>query len=126
MFPLVVDGLRCELIRFFGFSCETTEATTDDGYILEIDRVGLLAQDNTSVSTKNSTNCNPIILVPPILSESGVWFLNYPSQSAGFLLAQRGYDVWAMNTREIAFRSRHEKLRQKDDRYWQWRQGTLP
>ncbi|KAL1468724.1 hypothetical protein MTO96_041283, partial [Rhipicephalus appendiculatus] len=107
----------CELIRFFGFACQTTEATTDDGYILEVDRVGLLVQGNTGSSTVNTTNRHPIILVPPILSESGVWFLNYPSQSPGFLLAQRGYDVWAMNTREIAFRSRHKTLSQKDDRF---------
>ncbi|XP_049274285.1 lipase 1-like [Rhipicephalus sanguineus] len=76
--PVVPVGPQCELIRFFGFSCETTEATTDDGYVIEVDR------------------------------------------SAGFLLAQRGYDVWSMNTREIAHRSRHKTMSQKDDRYWQW------
>ncbi|KAL1477994.1 hypothetical protein MTO96_002576 [Rhipicephalus appendiculatus] len=113
----------CELIRFFGFSCETTEATTDDGYILEVDRVGLIAQDNGTSSTENSTKRNPIIMVSGILSESGSWFVNFPSQSAGFLLAQRGYDVWTMNAREIIHRSRHKTLSKKDDRYWQWRQA---
>lgn len=110
----------CELIKYFGFSCETTEATTDDGYILEVDRVGRLAKDDSTTSSENGTFRNPIILVPGILDESGVWFVNYPSQSPGFLLAERGYDLWAMNTREIAFRSHHKTLSQNDDRYWQW------
>ncbi|XP_075532342.1 lipase member N-like [Dermacentor variabilis] len=110
----------CELIEYFGFSCETTETTTDDGYILEVDRVGTLARDNSTSSSESGTYRNPVVLVPGILSDSGSWFINYPSQSPGFLLAQRGYDVWAMNTREIAFRSRHKTLSQNDDRYWQW------
>ncbi|XP_065307849.1 lipase member M-like isoform X2 [Dermacentor albipictus] len=110
----------CELIKHFGFSCETTEATTEDGYILEVDRVGTLSRANSTSSSGNGTSRNPIILVQGIFCESGSWFLNYPSQSAGFLLAERGYDVWAMNNREIAFRSRHKTLRQIDDRYWQW------
>ncbi|XP_065307856.1 lipase member M-like isoform X2 [Dermacentor albipictus] len=109
----------CELIEYFGFSCETTEATTDDGYILEVDRVGTLARDNSTSSSGSGTYKNPVVLVPGILSESGSWFINYPSQSPGFLLAERGYDVWTMNTREIAFRSRHKTLSQSDDRYWQ-------
>ncbi|XP_075532190.1 lysosomal acid lipase/cholesteryl ester hydrolase-like [Dermacentor variabilis] len=110
----------CQLITYFGFSCETTAATTDDGYILEVDRVGTCVRDESTTCAKNGTGRNPIILVPGILSESGSWFVNYPSQSPGFLLAQRGYDLWAMNTREIAFRSRHKTLSQNDDRYWQW------
>ncbi|XP_075530048.1 lipase member M-like [Dermacentor variabilis] len=48
--------------------------------------------------------------------------LNYSSTvlQAGFILADRGYDVWAMNTREIAFRSHNKNMSQKHDRYWQW------
>lgn len=108
----------CELIRYFGFTCETANATTDDGYIIEVDRVGQTPQDNDT--SANRTKRKSIILVPGILADSCSWFINYPSQSAGFLLAQRGYDVWAMNTRDILYRSQHQSLSQSDDRYWQW------
>ncbi|KAH6924568.1 hypothetical protein HPB50_019606 [Hyalomma asiaticum] len=108
---------QCELIMSFGFSCETTEATTEDGYIIEVDRLGLLAPDNSTSPEESGANRNPIILVPGILADSGSWFTNYPSQGPGFMLAQRGYDIWVMNTREIAHRSRHKTLSQKEDSF---------
>ncbi|KAL3243308.1 hypothetical protein MRX96_002373 [Rhipicephalus microplus] len=93
------------------------KATTEDGYVIEVDRVGLSAPENNSSLTENSTNRYPIIMIPGITQDSGSWFVNFPSESPGFLLAQRGYDVWAMNTREIADRSRHETLSKTDDRF---------
>ncbi|KAL1477996.1 hypothetical protein MTO96_002578 [Rhipicephalus appendiculatus] len=70
------------MIRDFGYTCETFETTTEDGYVLEADRVGkkrgLLGRP--LLAPKH----NPIILVPGILSESGTWFVNFPSQSPGF------------------------------------------
>ncbi|KAL3174077.1 hypothetical protein MRX96_011818 [Rhipicephalus microplus] len=109
----------CDLIMDFGYTCETFKTTTEDGYVLEADRVGkkkgLLGR--SLLTPKHS----PIILVPGILSESGTWFVNFPSQSPGYILADHGFDVWAMNTREIAARSRNiHHIRADDDRYWQW------
>ncbi|XP_075530063.1 lipase member M-like [Dermacentor variabilis] len=103
----------------FGYSCETFEYTTEDGYVLEADRVA--APKKGIGANLFAPHHNPIILVPGILSECGTWFLNFPSQSPGYILADHGFDVWAMNTREIAARSRSiHNLQQNDDRYWQW------
>ncbi|XP_065290922.2 uncharacterized protein [Dermacentor albipictus] len=111
---------HCELIMDFGYSCETSQATTEDGYVLDVDRVRTVSKANASMQTENAVRRNPIVLIPGMACESGIWFLNYPTQSPGFILADRGYDVWAMNTREIAFRSHHKNMSQKHDRYWQW------
>ncbi|KAH7939085.1 hypothetical protein HPB52_005438 [Rhipicephalus sanguineus] len=108
----------------FGYTCETFETTTEDGYVLEADRVG--KKKGLLGRSLFAPKHNPIILVPGILSESGTWFVNFPSQSPGFILADHDFDVWAMNTREIAARSRNiHHLHPDDDRYWQWRQAVF-
>ncbi|KAH6923461.1 hypothetical protein HPB50_001282 [Hyalomma asiaticum] len=109
--------IRCDLIMEFGYTCETISTTTEDGYVLETDRVG--AHKGLFGASLFAPKHNPIILVPGILSESGTWFVNFPSQSPGYILADRGFDVWAMNTREVAARGRNVNgLQAKDDRYW--------
>lgn len=110
----------CELVQDLGYSCETLEATTGDGYVLEVDRVGGRGQQNGTTATNSTTRGSPILLVPGILAECGSWFINYPAETPGYLLADAGYDVWAMNTREIAFRSHHLRLTQQEAEYWQW------
>ncbi|KAH7932676.1 hypothetical protein HPB49_000860 [Dermacentor silvarum] len=73
----------CELVRDFGYSCETIQAATEDGYVLNLDRVRSADKTKASKKSQNGTLRNPIILIPGILSDSGLWFLNYPSQSLG-------------------------------------------
>ncbi|KAL1479430.1 hypothetical protein MTO96_051844 [Rhipicephalus appendiculatus] len=104
----------------FGYSCQTIQVATEDGYTIEVDRVRAVGKGNVSVPLKNGGCRNPVILIPGIMDDSGVWFVNYPSQSAGYLLADRGYDVWAVNTREVAFRSYSKIISQTDKKYWQW------
>ncbi|XP_077493234.1 lysosomal acid lipase/cholesteryl ester hydrolase-like [Amblyomma americanum] len=108
----------CELIRYHGYPCETSYATTDDGYVLEVDHVP--HGRNDSVSAESATPRYPILLLPVFCSASDVWFLNYPSQTPGFLFADAGFDVWAMNSREAKPYSKHKTLSQDDPSYWQW------
>ncbi|KAL1421770.1 hypothetical protein MTO96_022818 [Rhipicephalus appendiculatus] len=99
-----------------GYHCDTRIATTEDGYVIEVDRV----RENLSATLNEDTRGNPVLLVPGMFHDSATWFLNYPSQSPGFLLAHKVYDVWAMNTREAANRCHHKELNQSDPRYWEW------
>ncbi|KAH7939798.1 hypothetical protein HPB52_017485 [Rhipicephalus sanguineus] len=100
-----------------GYSCQTKAVATEDGYIVEVDRVW---QNTTATLFNEDARGNPVLLVPGMLDDSATWFLNYPSQSAGFMLADKGYDVWAMNTREAAKRCHHKEWDQSDPRYWEW------
>ncbi|KAH6924809.1 hypothetical protein HPB50_025536 [Hyalomma asiaticum] len=107
----------CELVVDMGYHCETWKAPTEDGYVVEIDRVG---ENISETHGNNKYRGVPIVLVPGMFYDSATWFINYPSQSAGFLLAHKGYDVWALNTREAVHRSSHKELNHSDPQYWQW------
>ncbi|XP_077492146.1 tear acid lipase-like protein [Amblyomma americanum] len=110
----------CGLVTHMGFHCDTSEAETEDGYVIEVDRVRHTSTGDRATPPEGAQGRSPVLLVPGILCDSGSWFVNYPSQSPGFALAERNYDVWAMNTRETPSRSRHKSLSQRDPRYWRW------
>ncbi|KAH7934018.1 hypothetical protein HPB49_020482 [Dermacentor silvarum] len=77
--------LQCELIEYHGYPCETTHVTTEDGYILQVDRVPYGIHDNVSDTDRgNGTSIrHPVLLVPAIFTTSDVYFLNFPWQSLG-------------------------------------------
>ncbi|XP_075531097.1 lipase member N-like [Dermacentor variabilis] len=110
----------CELIKYHGYPCELSYATTDDGYVLEVDHVPHGRESSPSAAGDQRTPRYPVLLVPAFTSASDMWFLNYPSQSPGFLLADSGFDVWSMNSREAKPYSNHTKLSQGDRKYWRW------
>ncbi|XP_049511518.1 gastric triacylglycerol lipase isoform X2 [Dermacentor silvarum] len=110
----------CELIKYHGYPCELSYATTDDGYLLEVDHVPYGREGSPSGVGDKRTPRYPVLLVPAFTSASDMWFLNYPSQSPGFLLADRGFDVWSMNSREAKPYSNHTTLSQRDSKYWRW------
>ncbi|XP_077486623.1 lipase member M-like [Amblyomma americanum] len=109
----------CELIRQFGYPCDVSYAATDDGYVLEVDRIrhGCYSCDTWKQGTERRY---PVLLLPSLMATSDMWFLNYPSQSPGFLLADDGFDVWAMNARESVEYSHHRTMSKEDEKYWQW------
>ncbi|XP_077529164.1 lysosomal acid lipase/cholesteryl ester hydrolase-like [Haemaphysalis longicornis] len=109
----------CELIKYMGYPCEISYANTEDGYILEMDRVpnGL---NGTTPGAGNTTSRYPVLFLPAFSTASDNWFLNYPSQTPGFLFADAGFDVWSMNSRESEPYASHKTLSKKDREYWRW------
>ncbi|KAL1425243.1 hypothetical protein MTO96_019394 [Rhipicephalus appendiculatus] len=84
----------CELIRYFDYPCEVSHATTEDGYVIEVDRVPRGRQDNaTAPNEQNGTRRYPVLFVPVIAGASDLWFINYPSQSPGSFDEIGRYDV---------------------------------
>ncbi|KAH6925016.1 hypothetical protein HPB50_027168 [Hyalomma asiaticum] len=113
--------LSCELIRHFDYPCQISHVTTEDGYVLEVERVPWGRQDNaTSPNEQNGTLRHPVLLLPVFMSASDMWFFNYPRQSLGFLFADAGFDVWLMNTRDIARYANHTTLSMDDPEYWKF------
>ncbi|XP_072140840.1 lipase member M-like [Dermacentor andersoni] len=111
----------CELIRYFDYPCEISYVTTDDGYVLEVNRVPHGFQGNaTAEQEQNGTRRHPVLFVPPLLSGSDVWFLNYPSQAPGFLFVDAGFDVWSMNSRDAERYSNHTTLSKNNPEYWKY------
>lgn len=112
--------IPCELIKYNGYPCEISYATTYDGYLLEVDHIPHGREGSLPTSYNRSTPRYPVLLLPVFTSASDMWFLNYPSQSPGFLLADKGFDVWSMNSREAKLYSNHTTLSQDDHKYWKW------
>ncbi|XP_070383697.1 gastric triacylglycerol lipase-like [Dermacentor albipictus] len=112
---------QCELIRYFDYPCEISYVTTDDGYVLEVDRVPRGRQGNaTAAEEQNGASRHPVLFVPVFTSASDIWFINFPSQSPGFLFADAGFDVWSMNSREAERYSNHTTLSKNDPEYWKF------
>lgn len=103
-----------ELMRYFGYNVEVHKVTTEDGYILEVDRILPNSKGNT---TEQRT---PMLLVHGLLANAVSWVANLPSQSPGFLLADDGFDVWLVNTRGVPQSNYHVNLTTNDPEFWKW------
>ncbi|KAH8030399.1 hypothetical protein HPB51_006831 [Rhipicephalus microplus] len=77
----------CELVRYFDYPCDISHATTEDGYVIEVIRVPHGLRDNgTAPNAESGTARHPVLFVPVFAGASDLWFINYPSQSAGMYL----------------------------------------
>ncbi|KAL1479433.1 hypothetical protein MTO96_051843 [Rhipicephalus appendiculatus] len=61
----------CELVMDFGYSCQTIQVATEDGYVIEVDRVRAVGKGNISVPLENGGRRNSVILIPGIMDDSG-------------------------------------------------------
>lgn len=103
-----------DLMRKFGYTVEVHKVTTEDGYILEVDRI---PQPPTGSA---ETRRPAILLVHGILANAVTWVANLPPQSPGFLLSDAGFDVWFINSRGVPESNFHETLTTNDPEFWQW------
>jgi len=104
-----------DIIRYWGYTAESHDVVTEDGYILTMHRIPFgKAGPKSNVS-------RPIILMMHGLEESSSgWVINRPEQSAGFLYADAGYDVWLGNVRGNTYSKDHISLNPKSREFWRF------
>lgn len=95
-----------------GYTCDEMKVTTDDGFVLGMQRISSTAQAGQTRQ--------PVFLMHGILSGGDTWLLNPPAQSLGFILADAGYDVWVGNFRTTNFCHGHVMYTPRDKEYWDW------
>ncbi|XP_067671210.1 lysosomal acid lipase/cholesteryl ester hydrolase-like [Haliotis asinina] len=104
-----------ELITSKGFPCENHYATTEDGFILNMQRIPHGRGTNTPGTVR------PVVMLQHGLLGSATNFLDNPAnQSLAYILADAGADVWLGNVRGNMYSRAHKTLKPSDDTFWEW------
>ncbi|XP_020211098.1 triacylglycerol lipase 2 [Cajanus cajan] len=108
-----VDGICKTMVETQGYTCEEHKVTTEDGYILSLQRMPM-------GRSGEKADKPPVLLQHGIFSDATTWLINSPDESLGFILADNGYDVWLANVRGTQYSNGHTSLNPNDKAYWDW------
>ncbi|XGW14683.1 hypothetical protein V3C99_000731 [Haemonchus contortus] len=104
-----------EIIQYWGYPVEVHYAVTQDGYILELHRIPY-GKDKPTNNTKR-----PVVFLQHGLEcSSADWVMNLPQQSAGFVFADTGFDVWMGNMRGNRYSRSHIRLNPIFSSFWEF------
>lgn len=98
-----------ELIEKSGYSGQTHEVETEDGYILTVHRV---------LSNNNTVNNGPVFLMHGLLATAADFVITGPKIALAYLLSDNGYDVWMGNARGSKYSTAHRKHRIDSREFW--------
>ncbi|XP_065314890.1 lysosomal acid lipase/cholesteryl ester hydrolase-like isoform X3 [Gordionus sp. m RMFG-2023] len=104
-----------EIIKYYGYPCQDHTVTTEDGFILSLQRI-------PGGNIFNSSRKNPLVvfLQHGLLCSSTSWVMNMRNQSLGFILADMGFDVWLGNSRGSTYSMKHAKYFPNQSKFWDW------
>ncbi|KAI4331033.1 hypothetical protein MLD38_029262 [Melastoma candidum] len=108
------DGICKAMVEPRNYLCEEHVVTTQDGYILSLQRV------SARISGGAAVRGIPLLLQHGVMMDGNTWLLLPPDKSLAFLLADKGHDVWIANSRGTRYSRGHVSLNSNDGAYWDW------
>ncbi|KAI6697551.1 hypothetical protein NL676_017670 [Syzygium grande] len=114
------DNGICQLmVEPQNYDCEEHTVTTQDGYILSLQRI------TVGRSAGTTGDRPPVMLQHGVFVDGITWLLLPADKSPAFLLADNNFDVWIANTRGTKYSRGHTSLCPNDAAYWDWTWDTL-
>ncbi|KAL6851522.1 hypothetical protein ACP4OV_020455 [Aristida adscensionis] len=114
------NGTCSSRVEPFGYKCQEHTVTTEDGYILSLQRIPSGRGSAGGSSPAGGASKIPVLLQHGLMMDGVTWLMNSPDESLGYILADNGYDVWIANTRGTVYSQRHITLSSTDPAYWDW------
>ncbi|XP_072016737.1 gastric triacylglycerol lipase-like [Amphiura filiformis] len=103
-----------ELITSKGYPCENHFPVTEDGFILNIQRIPYGRNE------KAYTPRPVVFLQHGLIASATNWITNLANNSFAFILADAGFDVWLGNSRGNKYSQGNIHLRPDQDEFWDW------
>ncbi|XP_042495387.1 triacylglycerol lipase 2-like isoform X4 [Macadamia integrifolia] len=102
-------GMCESSVIIWGYQCQEFYVTTEDGYVINMQRISTSGGGRSSGGGGGKVNKQPVLLQHGILVDGMIWLLS-THQSLGFILADSGFDVWIVNTRGTRYSRGHVNL----------------
>ncbi|KAE8697097.1 Triacylglycerol lipase 2 [Hibiscus syriacus] len=113
----VSNGICATSVTIHGYKCQEHEVNTEDGYILNMQRI---PEGRVGWSSGGGNKKQPVLIQHGVLVDGMTWLLNSPEQNLPMILADNGFDVWIANTRGTRFCRHHVSLDPLHPKFWDW------
>ncbi|WKY01777.1 hypothetical protein Q1695_015635 [Nippostrongylus brasiliensis] len=101
-----------EVAKYYGFPSEVHLVTTEDDYILEVHRIPY------GRGKQEMSNRPVVFLQHGLFVDGAIWGANLANQSAAFVFADAGFDVWIANSRGTPPSQKHVGFGPEQKRFW--------